>query len=118
VLEELRELAPVAAVLGNMDAAELGHELPQRRVVEVEGVRIGMVHIPGPAHGRPERLAAAFPACAAVVYGHTHVPDLRQVDGTWILNPGSPTERRSSPHHSMAEISVDGAHLTVRTHVL
>ena len=118
VLEGLRAFAPVEGVLGNMDAAELAAELPDRRVVEVEGVRIGMIHNAGPAGGRPQRLAGAFPGCAAVVYGHTHLPEAREIDGLWVVNPGSPTERRSSPHHSMAELEVVGADLTVRTHVL
>jgi uncharacterized protein len=55
VLERLRELAPVEAVAGNMDEPELLAELPQRRVVELDEARIGMVHVPGPAAGRSER---------------------------------------------------------------
>src|SRR5687767_1767754 len=67
VLEELRELAPVKAVRGNMDDAEVSALLPDRRVVEIDGARVGMVHVPGPAVGRAERLIAAFPECDAVV---------------------------------------------------
>jgi putative phosphoesterase len=45
-----------------------------------------------------------------IVYGHTHVPQLERHGGVWIVNPGSPTERRSSPAHSMAVLRVsDGA---------
>ena len=106
VLEALGELAPVEAVAGNMDEAELLAVLPERRVVEVAGVRIGMVHVPGPSVGRGQRLSAAFPGCDAVVYGHTHVPEVSQGGDTWILNPGSPTERRSSPVHSMLVLEI------------
>jgi uncharacterized protein len=63
VLEGLRELAPVEAVVGNMDEPALREVLPERRIVEVEDVRIGMVHVPGPAVGRHGRLTAAFPDC-------------------------------------------------------
>jgi putative phosphoesterase len=110
VLEELRGLAPVEAVYGNMDEPALRESLPRERVVEVEGVRIGVVHIPGPAAGREARLAARFPGCAAVVYGHTHVPQVARLgaDGVWILNPGSPTERRRAPVHSMLVVEVAG----------
>jgi uncharacterized protein len=102
VLAELRTVGPpVEAVYGNMDDAELQATLPQERVVEVDGVRIGMVHIPGPRLGRSDRLRARFPRCDAVVYGHTHVPEVVRSGGTWILNPGSPTERRTSPVRSM-----------------
>lgn len=106
VLERLRQLAPVEGVVGNMDEPALREHLPERRVVEVEDVRIGMVHMPGPAAGRAERLAAAFPGCDAVVYGHTHVPEVRRVAEVWILNPGSPTERRGAPARSMLMLEV------------
>lgn len=111
VLDGLRELAPVEAVAGNMDEVELLAELPERRIVEVGGVRIGMVHDPGPAVGRGERLAAAFPGCHAVVYGHTHVPDVSRVGRTWILNPGSPTERRAAPAHSLLILDLDAGEI-------
>jgi putative phosphoesterase len=100
----------VEAVMGNMDHADLQTTLPERRVVEVEGLRIGLVHDAGPRAGREHRLRAAFPDCAVIVYGHTHVPQLERHGGVWIVNPGSPTERRSSPAHSMAVLRVaDGA---------
>jgi putative phosphoesterase len=109
VLDELRAIGPpVDAVYGNADDAELRATLPERLVVEVEGVRIGLVHIPGPRAGREERLAARFPGCDAIVYGHTHVPQVELVDGVWILNPGSPTERRRSPARSMLVLDIDG----------
>ncbi len=114
VLEALRELGPVEAVFGNMDAPEVVSVLPERRVVEIGGARVGMVHDAGPRVGRGERLAAAFPGCDAVVYGHTHVPEVSRVAETWILNPGSPTERRSSPAHSMLTLTVDAEPAQIR----
>jgi predicted phosphodiesterase len=42
------------------------------------------------------------------VYGHTHVPQVEQHDGVWILNPGSPTERRASPERTMLELVAQG----------
>jgi putative phosphoesterase len=110
VLEELRGLAPVEGVYGNMDEPALRELLPEERVVEVAGARVGVVHIPGAAAGREVRLAARFPGCDAVVYGHTHMPQVARVgsdDGVWILNPGSPTERRRGPVHSMLVLDVE-----------
>ncbi|HEX2045044.1 MAG TPA: metallophosphoesterase family protein, partial [Gaiellaceae bacterium] len=94
VLDDLRRLAPVAAVHGNMDEPALRRALPERLVVEAEGLRIGLVHDAGPARGRHERLVAAFPGCGLVAYGHSHLPEVSRVGETWIVNPGSPTERR------------------------
>ena len=111
-LTELRELGPpVEAVYGNMDDAALRADLPKEHVVEAGGARIGMVHIPGPRAGREARLHARFPECDAVVYGHTHVPQLERLDGVWILNPGSPTERRRSPARSMIALEARGGKL-------
>jgi putative phosphoesterase len=90
-----------------MDEPAVRGLLPQRLVVEVDGARIGMVHIPGPRAGREARLAGWFPGCDAVVYGHTHVPQVERHEGVWILNPGSPTERRKAPERSMLELEVE-----------
>ncbi|HYY02930.1 MAG TPA: metallophosphoesterase family protein [Gaiellaceae bacterium] len=112
-LDELRALGPpVEAVYGNMDEAALREALPRERVVEVAGRRIGMVHIAGPRVGREARLAARFPDCDAVVYGHTHVPQVERFQHLWVLNPGSPTERRSAPVYSMLLLTIRGPRLT------
>ena len=108
-LEELRDLGPpVEGVAGNMDEPALKELLLRERVVEVGGARIGMVHVPGARAGREARLAARFPDCHAVVYGHTHVSQVERFQHLWVLNPGSPTDRRSAPFHSMLVLEVDG----------
>jgi putative phosphoesterase len=108
-LEELRALGPpVEAVHGNVDEPALRALLPDARVVDAGGVRIGLVHDPGPKPGREERLARRFPGCAAVVYGHTHLPQVERWEGVWILNPGSPTERRRAPARTMLELRIAG----------
>jgi putative phosphoesterase len=112
-LEELRAIGPpVEGVAGNMDEPALKESLPKQRVVEVEGVRIGMVHDAGPRAGREARLAARFEDCEAVVYGHTHVPQVERFQHLWVLNPGSPTERRSAPVHSMLVLTVKARRIT------
>jgi putative phosphoesterase len=106
-LDELRALGPpVQAVRGNVDEPALGELLPAELVVEVGGARIGMVHVPGPAPGRGERLVRRFPGCGAVLFGHTHLPLLERHGGVWLLNPGSPTERRRGPFHSMLVLEI------------
>jgi uncharacterized protein len=107
VLEELQAHGRLEAVHGNMDDEALRRSLPRERVVEVGEARIGVVHDGGPKRGRPARLAARFPDCHAVVYGHTHVPEMLRHRRTWILNPGSPTERRRSPAPSLIVLRVE-----------
>jgi uncharacterized protein len=112
-LEELRGIGPpVEGVAGNMDEPALKEILVKQRVLEVENVRIGMVHDAGPRLRREARLAARFEDCEAVVYGHTHVPQVERFQHLWILNPGSPTERRSAPVHSMLVLRVKGGRIT------
>ncbi len=108
-LEELRAIGPpVEAVFGNMDEPALRELLPRHHIVQAGGAQIGMVHVPGPRAGRERRLVARFPECQAVVYGHTHVPQVERWDDVWILNPGSPTERRSAETHSMLVLHLAG----------
>ena len=109
VLEDLRALGPpVHAVAGNVDAPELHVALPATRIVKAEGVRIAMLHDSGPADGRFGRLRRRFPEAQAVVFGHSHLPLLEARDGFAIFNPGSPTERRRAPHHTMGMATVRG----------
>ena len=112
-LGELRGLGPqVEGVSGNMDEPALKASLPKQQVVEVGGLRIGMVHDAGPRVGREARLAARFEDCDAVVYGHTHVPQMERFQHLWILNPGSPTDRRREPAHTMIVLRLRGGRMT------
>jgi uncharacterized protein len=114
VLRELEAIGPpVAAVHGNMDGAELRRLLPAERVVDADGARIAMVHDAGPRAGRLERMRRHFgDRAAAVVFGHSHMPlHERAEDGFQIFNPGSPTERRRAPAHTMGMARVEGGKL-------
>jgi uncharacterized protein len=110
VLRELESIGPpVAAVYGNMDTPDLRRLLPAERVVAAGGARIGMVHDAGPRAGRLERMRRRFGDRAdAVVFGHSHLPlHERASDGFQIFNPGSPTERRRAPSHTMGMARVE-----------
>jgi uncharacterized protein len=110
ILRELETYAGVIAVHGNVDAAELRAALPQRATVDASGASLGLVHDAGPARRRIERLHAWFPECDAVVFGHSHIPLHEQAaDSFQIFNPGSPTERRRAPRHTMGVARVTPA---------
>lgn len=110
VLAALARFAPVAAVRGNLDGDELG--TPPRRVLEVAGVRVGLVHgHEGRGRTAPERAREAFPGRTVdvIVFGHSHQPLLqRDPDGVLLLNPGSPTDPRHAPAPSFAWLRVEG----------
>jgi uncharacterized protein len=112
VLLALESLGPVAAVRGNVDDRELRRRLPETRVVEADGARIAMVHDGGPAAGRLARMRRRFPGVDAVVFGHSHLPLHERAPGGHggrfqIFNPGSPTERRRAPAHTMGMARAD-----------
>ncbi len=79
----------VLAVAGNMDPAELHRALPRTRVAQIGGRRIGMVHGWGAPDGIEKRVLAAFDDVDGVVYGHSHRPQWRRIEGTWLFNPGA-----------------------------
>jgi putative phosphoesterase len=92
---------PVRAVSGNMDGWDLRDRLPEADEIELEGARLAVLHDAGPSAGRLERMRRRFPGADAVVFGHSHIP-LHEREGRFqIFNPGSPTERRRAPSHSM-----------------
>jgi putative phosphoesterase len=110
VYDELAALGPpLHAVRGNVDSSELQAALPLVRFVGVEDVVIAMIHDAGPADGRLGRMRRRFPDAAAVVFGHSHMPLLESAGGFTIFNPGSPTERRRAPRHTMGIAEVEGA---------
>ena len=106
LIEELSGFAPVHAVLGNNDLELVGC-LPEQLVLDIDGVRIAMVHDSGARAGRAGRLRRRFPDAALVVFGHSHVPvDELGIDGQRLFNPGSPTERRGQPHRTLGRLDV------------
>jgi len=102
VLQELRALNRVIGVRGNVDAADVRAALPETALLNAGEHRIAVIHDAGLAGGRMQRLRVRFPEADAVIFGHSHIPlHERAADGFQIFNPGSPTDRRGQPHHTM-----------------
>jgi len=113
VLRELESFGPVVAVCGNVDDSEVRAALPAVASVEAGAFTIGIVHDAGPVKGRLARLRGRFPDADAVVFGHSHIPLHEWApDGFQIFNPGSPTERRRAPTHTMGIATVAAGRLT------
>ena len=105
---------PVIAVHGNVDDPELRASLPDRTTVQLEGVRIAVIHDAGPRKGRLARMRRRFSDAHAVVFGHSHQPFHEREGEFQIFNPGSPTERRRAPSHAMGLAEIDGAEIQFR----
>jgi putative phosphoesterase len=112
LLDELNGFAPTVAVLGNNDG-ELTGQLPEERLLTVEGLRIALVHDSGARKGREARLRRRFPTAALVVFGHSHMPvDGEGLDGQRLFNPGSPTEMRPAYRGlGFGRLRIDGGQL-------
>ena len=119
ILAALAPFAPVHAVLGNNDH---GVALPERRVIELGGCRVAMVHDSGDAAGRARRLRRWFPDADVVVFGHSHLPwnevDVRPEDGhvQHHVNPGSATQRRRAPRCTVAWLELRAGKVESVTH--
>lgn len=110
VIHDLLEINPnVYAVKGNMDPA-LGEDyLPVKRVIEIEGVRIGISHGEGSPFGIENRLLYTFENddVDIIIFGHTHSPFWGVINDIHFLNPGSPTNKRGEPYHTYAILNIE-----------
>lgn len=107
LLDELRAMAPVHAVLGNNDT--LRQALPETLELELDGVRVAMIHDSGPRAGREGRLRRRFPTADVVVFGHSHIPwNAAGLDGQLLFNPGSATQRRRQPARTLGVLEISG----------
>jgi uncharacterized protein len=119
VLELLQGLGPpVHAIHGNVDGPDVRMRLPHARQDAFDGVVVAMVHDPGPRDGRLARLRRRFPDADAVVFGHTHQPEHSELGRFHIFNPGSPTERRRAPRHTMGEAVIASGRIRFSLHDL
>lgn len=100
--------ALLIGVAGNNDGDHLHARLPEIARVEIEDVRLAVVHETGAATGREARMDAAFPDTDVLVFGHSHIPwDSTTPAGLRLLNPGSPTDRRRQPRRTWGLLTLD-----------
>jgi putative phosphoesterase len=110
----------VVGVFGNNDGPDLRSRLPEVARVQLEGVRLAVVHETGQARGREQRCDQNFPDTDVLVFGHSHIPWDSVTDrGMRLLNPGSPTDRRRQPYCTYLTAKVaDGVLADVELHRL
>lgn len=107
VLDQLSAYAPVEAVQGNIELPEVVAALPIKRELVVGGCTIGIVHILGERKHYARNARREFPSARVVIFGHSHIPFVEDVDGLLLLNPGSATDRRTQPHCSIAVLTIE-----------
>jgi uncharacterized protein len=102
VLDELKTIAPVEAVAGNMDDSQAYFSLPQKKVLKLGSRTVGLIHGKFRIDVQREMIRKEFGAVDVIVYGHSHTPFWGRIDGVYFLNPGSPTDTRHAPYNSVA----------------
>ncbi|HEX30613.1 TPA: metallophosphoesterase [Candidatus Poribacteria bacterium] len=93
-LREIERINRLVAVHGNMDSPDVRRQLPNRRVLNVEHVRIGIIHGWGDPHTLPERVMEQFKDddVRCIIFGHSHQAMCEERKGILLFNPGSPTD--------------------------
>lgn len=109
VISRLEEIAPVKAVQGNMDYPEVRERYPEKEVMTLEGLRLGLTHGSGAPIGIERRVLALFRDMDldVVVFGHTHKALVEERHGVLLLNPGSPNDSRFHPHKSLILLHIE-----------
>lgn len=106
VLDQLRAIARIEAVHGNMDRWDVQQFLPAKKVLEEQQKRIGLIHGSGPPWWLADRVLKEFDEVDIIVFGHSHRPMNETRGKTLMLNPGSPTDKRFSPYLSYGVIEI------------
>ncbi|GAC1533735.1 MAG: metallophosphoesterase [Candidatus Velthaea sp.] len=112
-------IAPFDAVAGNNDGDELRERFGRKKIITIEGVRMGMVHGDGKLGNALNNATAAFlpESVDLVCFGHSHRPMIeRYASGVTFVNPGSPTDKRVNPRYSYAIVKIDGSAFDVQLH--
>jgi len=103
ILDQLRTIAPVTAIRGNVDKGEWSRKLPSTEVVEIAGVSIYVLHDLAQLDLKPE--GAGF---RVVISGHSHMPKQESRNGVLYFNPGSAGPRRFKLPISVGKLVIEG----------
>jgi len=107
VLDVFREMdKDVVAVCGNMDGNDIRQALPMTRTIEIEGMRIGIIHGWGAPNGIRQRIINSFRDVDSIIYGHTHECFCGYESGIHFFNPGSPVDSRFTSRRSVGIIAI------------
>lgn len=112
-LVDLEAIAPVTAVAGNVDGADVRAMAPEQAEIDVADVRVAVIH-GHQVHPDYERLVARFPTARVIVHGHTHVPRCMPVGDVLIVNPGAAGRSQKGYAPSLAILEISGGNARVR----
>jgi uncharacterized protein len=102
VYHELAAYAPTDGVCGNVDPWEIADSFGHKKILALDNLKVGIVHGDGSSKTTEQRAMDAFKdqAVDIIVFGHSHIPLMREQNGVTLFNPGSPTDKRAQPQFS------------------
>ncbi len=110
--DELSKFSGFNAVHGNMDEPILKKSLPRQKIIEVEGVRIGIVH--EASLSIQDFTSAGYLAremgVNILIFGHIHRPVIDKSE-VLLICPGSPTSPRLS-EPSAVELVIENGNIS------
>lgn len=109
VYKELSQYSEVKGVVGNVDNDELLTFLPDKLLLAINGFRIGVVHGHGKGTTTEKRALKAFQDTEVdlIIFGHSHIPLIKNIDGVLLFNPGSLTDKRRQPYYSFGKLTIN-----------
>jgi len=96
-------------VCGNMDPVDVRERLSEKRVLNVAGYRLGLIHGWGQSDGLEDRILPLFQNVDIIVYGHSHTASNHMRDGVLFFNPGTATGYSASGLHSIGLLELGKA---------
>ncbi|MFE4710798.1 metallophosphoesterase family protein [Paenibacillus sp. NPDC056722] len=121
IYDMLAELAPVEGIAGNNDGPEIIERFGERKIITLEGVRIGMIHghTPYSRKGTDGNALLAFAEeeVDCILFGHSHQPLLRRENGILLFNPGSPTDKRREKQYSFGLLDIEDGKIADARHI-
>ncbi len=119
IFNDFCRFAPIQAVHGNVDDEELKRVLPRRTLIQVLGRPVGLIHGDGVVGSTVGRAQAAFrnDIVDVIIFGHSHQPLALFDNDTLLFNPGSPTDKRTSPRFSYGRLKLSDAGRLIAEHV-
>ncbi|PLT48496.1 putative phosphoesterase [Paenibacillus pasadenensis] len=110
----LERIAPVDGVAGNNDGPELARRFGRKRLLELGGCRIGIVHGDiGWGRWTEQKALSSFEEERPdlILFGHSHTPYRKQHGPSLLFNPGSPLQKRRQPRYSFGLLDIEGGRL-------
>jgi putative phosphoesterase len=110
VYDQLAQLAPVDGIAGNNDGYEIIERFGEKKLLTLEGKRVGLIHghTPYSRKGTDGNALLAFEGekVDVILFGHSHQPLMRNENGILLFNPGSPTDKRREKRYSFGLLDI------------